>query len=106
MLRAVEREGWTLQKVVHCIFYPRKDWKAAKICLLLSEPMVNFDFAWIFNPDVIIRPSQRFFVTQVRPDVDIRYVEPIDKLLKKGNYTADVTLEELNEIGRRISKFI
>jgi len=102
-LRALKREGWALQKVVHCIFFPRKDWKAGKICLLMSEPMFNFDIAWVFDPDVIIRPSQRFFIQQIRPDFDLRHEEPIDKLLKKGNFKPDLSIEELNELGKKIS---
>ena len=102
-LRALKREGWVLQKVVHCIFFPRKDWKAGKICLLMSEPMFNFDIAWVFNPDVVIKPSWRFFIQQIRPDFDLRYEEPLDKLLKKGNFKPHISTEELNEIGKRIS---
>lgn len=103
-LRALKREGWVLQKAAHCIFFPRKDWKAGKICLLMSEPMFNFDIAWVFNPDVVIIPSRRFFIQQIRPDFDLRHEEPIEKLLKKGNFTPDISNQELDEIGKRISE--
>ncbi len=102
-LRALKREGWVLQKDVHCIFYPRKDWKAAKICLLMSDPMFNFDIAWTFNPDVVIRPSQKFFIQRIRPDFDLRYEEPIAGTLKKGHFTPDLSAEEIDQIGKEIA---
>jgi hypothetical protein len=102
-LKALKQEGWVLQKDVHCIFFPRKDWKAAKICLLMSDPMFNFDIAWAFNPDVVIRPSQKFFIQKIRPDFDLRYEEPLADTLKKGTFKPDISTEEMAQIGRDIA---
>ncbi len=103
-IKALKREGWVLQKVVHCIFFPRKDWKAGKVCFLMTEPMFNFDIAWVYQPDVLIRPSKRFFIEQIRPDFDIRPQEPIEKLMKKGNFQPEISSEELDAIAKRISE--
>ena len=66
MREAFENQSWILNKIEHMIFSPSrlpKDQKQyyGKIMVMLKKPdITRFDVAYIFNPDVLIRPSTKF----------------------------------------------
>ena len=105
-MELIEKEGWTNQIVVHCIFYPNKDWKAGKVCFLMSDPMFNFDIAWDYNKDALIRPSRKYFITNIRPDFDLRYEEPEQKILSTGDFMPKLSFDELREIEKSIKAIV
>lgn len=105
-IELIEKEGWTNQLIVHCIFYPNRDWKAGKVCFLMSDPMFNFDIAWDYNPEVLIQPSRKYFITKNRPDFDLRYEEPEQKMMSTGDYMPEISFDELREIEKSIKAIV
>ncbi|MFC1798998.1 hypothetical protein ACFLZL_04245 [Thermodesulfobacteriota bacterium] len=105
-LKIIEKEGWKIQLTVPCIFYPSADRAYAKICFLMTDPMFNFDIAWEFNPDVVIRPSTKFFIQNIRPDFDLRYEEKEDELMATGDFMPELTKDELKEVEAALKKSV
>lgn len=99
-LGAIKKQGWKVQKVLHCIFSPVKGWTTGKVVFLLDEPRVMFDIAWKFNSEVGIRPSTVPFmgVNAGVTAFDVRRKEKIEYYTDKGDF---ITLsdEELKKLG-------
>lgn len=98
-LAAIKKEGWTVQKLLHCLFSPYKGWTTGKVVYLMDTPRVMFDIAWKFNPDVTIRSSQVPFmgVTPGKNGFDVRYNENMDFFTDAGEFITltDAELKEL-----------
>lgn len=97
-LEAIGRQGWKLQKHIHCIFSPYKGWTTGKVVFLLEEPEVMFDIAWKFNPDVTIRPSTVHFMLQDSTVFDVRRKEKIEFYTSGGEFIV-LSDDELRELG-------
>lgn len=98
-LEAIKRQGWTIQKALHCIFSPVKGWIAGKVVFLLDQPRVMFDIAWKFNNDVSIRASTVPFMN-VNPDVtefDVRRKETIEYYTDEGEFIT-LSNEEIRKL--------
>jgi len=99
-LEALAKEGWEVDHAVLCIFYPMGH-DSGKIVFLCTKPQVVFDIAFVFNPDVIIRPStvpvcgypHEIYGHQY--DVWTRTME--EEVMKKANFL-ELTDEEINTI--------
>lgn len=87
MARQHMREiGWTICNSTPCV-YRVGDVYTGKFTYSLGHPEEVFDISWKFNPDVVIRPSERFFVFNERPDFDIWTVKMFeDTALHAGEY--------------------
>lgn len=54
---ALAKIGWTVEKVVPCIFEVHGEYRA-KICYMFGNPETVFDIGWVYNPDVVIKPVE------------------------------------------------
>lgn len=104
-LKAIEKQGWKLQKVLHCIFSPTSDWITGKVVFMLHEPEVMWDIAWKFNKNVVIRPSTVPFMMQDRTEFDIRYKEKMEYYTDQGEdfiVLNDIELKRLKTLFEEI----
>jgi hypothetical protein len=98
--QALERIGWTVEKVIPSIFDiknltknrvvaeddPIRQYKyIGKICYILGYPEKMFDFAWLYNPDVVIRPATHAWCFET-PGFDVWRVENYDKFISQSSY--------------------
>lgn len=94
---AIGKQGWELQKTVHCIFSPRPGWTTGKVVFLLARPTVMFDIAWKFTQGVVIRPSTVCFMLDDDPRFDVRRQEPIERFVQNGDFVS-LTDDELSAL--------
>jgi len=59
-VEAMSKIGWTVERVVPCVFAVGKEYRG-KIVFLLGNPEKMFDIGWVYNPDVTIRASQEYW---------------------------------------------
>ncbi len=57
---ALRERGWTVERVVPCVFAVGSEYRG-KIVFLLGNPQKMFDIGWVYNPDVTIRPSEEYW---------------------------------------------
>jgi hypothetical protein len=109
--QAMERVGWTVEKVVPSIFDiknltknkivaeddPVRQYKyIGKICYILGFPEKMFDFAWLYNPDVVICPAVRGWCFNT-PGFDVWKITNYDKFIAQNSYIS-LTDEEITTI--------
>jgi hypothetical protein len=107
--QAMKEIGWVVDKVVPCIFDmktcvrdknlppddPRNTY-AGKINFNLGHPEKMFDYAWMFNPNVVIRPAQQEWIFDT-PGFDVWKMTNYDAFLAANNYV-ELTKEEINAV--------
>ena len=71
-----------------------------KINYILGNPEKMFDFAWLYNPDVVIRPAVRGWAHDM-PGFDVWYMTNYEKFVGQSPY---VRLEP-EEIARIVESF-
>lgn len=113
--QALREIGWSVEKVVPCIFDmknltknktvapddPVRQYKyMGKINYILGHPEKMFDFAWLYNPDVVIRPAVRGWAHDT-PGFDVWYMTNYEKFVGESPY---VRLEP-EEIDRIVESF-
>lgn len=96
-LAAIKKEGWELERVIHCIFSPTIDWTAGKVVYLLKEPEVMFDIAWKYNGDVSLRASTVHFMLPDSPKFDVRRKEKMEFYTDQGDFIT-LTTGELDRL--------
>ncbi len=109
MRRELEKIGWTIDKVVPCIFdmqtcvkkknLPPEDKRnayAGKINVNLGHPEIMFDFVWMFNPRVTIQPATQAWIFDT-PGFDIWRRNQYTDFIEKDAYIK-LTEEEITEI--------
>lgn len=106
MRQAFAKIGWTVEKTIPCIFDmktcvrdkhlaendPRNAY-VGKIGFLLGHPEKQFDVAWLFNPDVTIRPAQEPCISDT-PGFDVWRMKNYDAFLDANPY-AKLTQDEI-----------
>ena len=73
------------------------DTYTGKFTYSLAHPEEVFDISWKFNPDVILRPSERCFVFNERPDFDIWTVKMFEDVALRGGEYITMTGNEIQE---------
>lgn len=101
-------QGWTIDKVVPCIFTSkiRNNKEMAKLVFLGSWPERVYDIAWDYDENVVIAPANENWVRAEKPPVgfegfDWRFISEFEAQVKSENYL-DLTREEIDRI---ISEF-
>lgn len=111
MRQAMAKVGWTVDKAIPCIFDmktcvrdkhlaeddPRNRY-IGKIGFLMGHPEKQFDIAWIFNPDVTIRPAEQEWIFDT-PGFDVWRMKNYDAFLAENPYVT-LSADEIAEIGK------
>ncbi len=92
---ALARMGWTVERVVPCV-YDVKGTYTGKLVFLLGRPEEVFDIAWIYNPDVTIRRAQQGWIFDL-PGFDLFRIDAYNKVLAEADFY-HLTDGELAEI--------
>ena len=95
--RHMEKIGWVISNSTPCV-YRVGDTYTGKFTYSLSHPEEVFDIAWKFNPNVIIRPSERFFVFNERKDFDIWTVKMFEDVAVHGGKYITLTDSEIQAV--------
>ncbi len=93
----MKKIGWTICNATPCV-YKVGDTYRGKITYSLAHPEEVFDISWLYNPDVVIRPSTQTFVFNDRPDFDIWTVKMFEDTAVRGGKYIELTDTEINEI--------
>ncbi|RGY98423.1 hypothetical protein [Clostridium sp. AM58-1XD] len=110
-IEAMRKIGWTVERAVPCVFDieglirkkklteddPIRSYRyMGKICFTLGHPEKMFDFAWLFNPEVTIRPAQRAWISET-PGFDVFYKDNYDEVIAGFPYIR-LTEDEIREV--------
>lgn len=93
---ALARIGWTVEKVVPCVFEVHGEYRA-KICYMFGNPETVFDIGWVYNPDVVIKPVEEDWINTGTPGFDVWKVENYHKIVAASPFEL-LTDEEINEV--------
>lgn len=93
--QALERMGWTVERVVPCV-YDVHGVYTGKLVFVLGRPEEVFDIAWVYNPDVTIRRAQKGWIFDL-PGFDLFSIEAYNKVLEEADFYT-MTPEELKEV--------
>jgi hypothetical protein len=94
--QALAEIGWRVEKVVPCV-YDVKGTYTGKNVFLVGYPEKVFDTTWRFNPDVVIRSSEKSFLYGIDPGFDIWYRPQLDKVLDANNFYK-MSNDEISEV--------
>ncbi|NPV54944.1 MAG: hypothetical protein HPY71_15765 [Firmicutes bacterium] len=92
---ALAKIGWTVEKVVPCVFDVHGEYRG-KIVYLIGNPEKMFDIGWVYNPNVTIKPSEDVWVLGT-PGFDLWTWPMYDKVLADGNFQP-LTDDEVKEV--------
>lgn len=81
---ALAKIGWTVEKVVPCVFNVHGEYRG-KIVFLIGHPEKVFDIGWYYNPDVTIRPSEEKWVLGTR-GFDSWTLDMYNKVVEDANF--------------------
>ena len=84
--------GWTVERVVPCVYDVHGAY-TGKLVFLLGQPEEVFDIAWIYDPDVTIRRARKGWVFDL-PGFDNFEAGPYAEVLEAANFR-QLTEEEL-----------
>lgn len=93
--QALAKVGWTVERVVPCV-YDVHGVYTGKIVFLLGNPEEVFDICWKYNPDVVIRRAREGWVFPT-PGFDNFMLAPYEKVLADGDFYV-MTDEEVSEV--------
>ena len=94
---ALAKIGWTVEKVVPCVYDVKGEY-TGKIVYLLGHPEEMFDICWKYNPDVVIRPAIEPWITDT-PGFDVWWLDNYEKVLSGGDYYK-LSEDEINQVIR------
>ncbi len=93
--------GWKMDHVIPCVYLGYKGEYTGKIVFLTAYPEEVWDFGWVYNPDVVIRPATFEFSGSLPEDGDISYDvwthKYLNELLAQDKYES-LTDEQIEEI--------
>ncbi len=99
-VEAFKQVGYTVNYAVPCIYRPEPDY-LGKIIFLLGHPEVVHDIAWSYNPDVVIKPVDKWMFGNSPNDGDPGFSVCPKSLLDqrhKENTYENLTDEQIEEI--------
>ena len=79
------KHGWTVERVVPCVFAVGKEYRG-KIVFLLGPPQKMFDIGWVYNPDVTIRPSEEYWCLGQDKGFDVWTMKQYYDCVAKDNF--------------------
>lgn len=93
--------GWKMDHVIPCVYIGAGGEYTGKIVFLTAYPEEVWDFGWVYNPDVVIRPATFEFSGSLPEDGDISYDvwthKYLNELLAQDKYES-LTDEQIEEI--------
>ncbi len=100
-IEALQKVGWTVDHVVPCVFKGIGGKYQGKMVFLGAYPEEVYDIAWVYTPDVVIRPTTFPFTGDLPEDGDFRYnvtrIKYRDELVQRDKYVS-LTDEQIGEI--------
>ncbi len=88
--------GWKMDHVIPCVYLGYKGEYTGKIVFLTAYPEEVWDFGWVYNPDVVIRPATFEFSGSLPEDGDISYDVWTHKYLMNGLHPGRFHRERLS----------
>ncbi len=102
---ALKEIGWKMAHVIPCVYKGPGGKYTGKLVFLTANPEEVWDFGWVYNPDVVIRPATFEFSGAPLEDGDIRFdawtKKSLYKLLAKNKYET-LTDEQIEDILKQI----
>jgi hypothetical protein len=98
---ALKEMGWKMAHVIPCVYKGPGGKYTGKIVFLTAYPEEVWDYGWVYNPDVVIRPATFEFSGYPVEDGDIRFdvwtKKSLNELLAKDKYESltDAQIEEI-----------
>ncbi|MEE9399170.1 MAG: hypothetical protein V3V23_02780 [Dehalococcoidales bacterium] len=93
--------GWKMDHVIPCVYIGPGGKYTGKIVFLTAYPEEVWDFGWVYNPDVVIRPATFEFSGYLPEDGDISFDvwthKYLNELLAQDKYES-LTDEQIEEI--------
>lgn len=103
---ALKEIGWTVDHVVPCVFKGVGGKYQGKMVFLGAYPEEVYDIAWVYTPDVIIRPTTYEFSGDLPEDGDFRFnvtrIKYRDELLQRDKYVS-LSDEQIAEVLKQVS---
>ena len=96
--------GITICNATPCVYMAGGEY-TGKITYSLSHPEEVFDIAWRFVPDVVLRPSQQYFVMNKRTDFDIWTVKMFNDTAEDAGEYIVLSGDEIKEVIAGLKKF-
>lgn len=99
-IRHMQAMGWTVDKVVPCLFDVRGEYRP-KIVYLMGYPEIVFDIAWEFDEDTVIAPHDEEWMTEGFVGYDLWYGSSYQEAIAKHSWKvlsaeeADAVVEAL-----------
>jgi hypothetical protein len=92
----MKARGWLVDRAVPCVFAVGKEYRA-KIVFLLAYPEKMFDIGWMYNPDVIIRPSEEYWCLGRHKGFDVWTMTQYHEEVAKNAFVT-MTDEEIDAV--------
>lgn len=93
--------GWKMDHVIPCVYIGAGGKYQGKIVFLTAYPEEVWDFGWVYNPEVVIRPATFQFSGYLPEDGDISFDVWTHKYLNEilaGDKYESLTDEQIEEI--------
>ena len=88
--------GWTVDKVVPCLFDVKGEYRP-KIVYLMGHPEIVFDIGWEYDEDVVIAPHDRYWMTEGLIGYDLWYGYQYREAIAKHTWKV-LNAEEIGEV--------